>query len=170
MSVGKIFTFVLVGFLLSGKVGKAAENEVMRPVGIKGNFISKPIMIKQLYREAWQQDNGAQMSLTEQLEYFQEHNPGFDEATLNIMRRGTEMLKKMDMGLDKKDLAEKAEQIKKNPAVALDDFLITDDSKLKESDALEAVDIMDSAKQLMEKVYQNRSFSKPTYQINIDSF
>ena len=170
MNVGKIFTVVLLGLLLWGKVGKTAENEVMRPTGIKGNFISKPIMIKQLYREAWQQDNGAQMSLTEQLEYFQEHNPGFDDATLNIMRRGTEMLKKMDMGLDKKDLTEKAEQIKKNPTVALEDFLITDDSELKESDALEAVDIMDSAQELMEKVYQNRSLNKPTYQININSF
>ena len=169
MNGGKIFFFVLAG--LTMVAGRVDAEEVMRPFNIKSGFISKPVMIKQLYRMAWEHDNDAQMSLTEQIEYFQEHNPGFDEATLAVMKRGTEMMKKMDLGLGKEDLSQKAEQIEKNPAGALDDFMSDDGTdNLTTADGLEATDIMDAAEKLKEKMYKNRSLNRTNYQINIDAF
>jgi len=171
MHGGRVTVFVLWSMLFIGGACSAVAQETMHPVGIKGGFISKPMMIKQLYRMAWEQDNNAQMSLIDQIEYFQEHNPGFDEATLAVMRRGTEMMRKMDLGLNNKDLSEKAKQIRQSPAVALDDFLVSDkEDNLETKDALAATDIMDAAEKLEEKIYQNKSLNRTIYQIDIDAF
>jgi len=169
MKDGKIFFFVLAGLMMVA--GRAGAEEAMRPFTIKSSFISRPVMIKQLYRMAWEHDNDAQMSLTDQIEYFQEHNPGFDEATLAVMKRGTAMMKKMDLGLGKEDLSQKANQIQQSPAKALEDFMDGDGTdNLTTADGLEATDIMNAAEKLKEKMYQNRSLNRTNYQINVDAF
>ena len=142
--------------------------------GIRSDFdtpaFQKQLGAKQLYREAWNKDNETPLSTVEQLEYLQQHNPGFDADTLAVMRRGTGFLKKMDFGLKDSDMEQDAAAIRQNPSEALTQMSDKIKTTATAKDALEATDLIEPSKRLMNTMYQDHSIEPDTYQFNIEDF
>ena len=163
-----VFAGCLLG-LISPNVLAADRLSDARP-DLSSGFMQKPVYVKQFYRESWNRDNGVELSTVDQLEYFQKNNPGFDQDTLDIMRRGTYLFKKMDSGMKNTDILAISSEITSNSPQAaqrLSDKLKTDATL---EDALSAADIIEPAENLAEKMYQGEDLGKKGYQIDIDRF
>ncbi|MBQ7413428.1 MAG: hypothetical protein IJV07_04055 [Alphaproteobacteria bacterium] len=158
-------------FCLTGISGAFAADKLSDArLDLSAGFMQKPLYVKQFYRESWNRDNDVELSTVDQLEYLQKNNPGFDQDTLDIMRRGTYLFKKMDSGMKNTDiLSISSEIMSDSPQAAgrLSGKLKTD-ATLK--DALSAVDIIEPTENLAEKMYQGQAPGRKGYQIDIDQF
>ena len=130
----------------------------------------KQVEVKKLYREAWDMDNESPLTTIEQLEYIQQNNPGFDEDTLAIMRRGTEFLKKMDFGLKDANMEQDAGAIRENPTEVLTQISKKAKTETTAVEALEAVDLIEPSKRLLDALYQDKTIEPDTYQFTVDDF
>ena len=130
----------------------------------------KQIDVKKMYREARDMDNETPMTTIEQLEYLQQNNPGFDEDTLAIMRRGTEFLKKMDFGLKDSDMEQDSGVIRENPTEVLTQISKKAKTEATAVEALEATDLIEPSKRLLDAMYQDQSIEPDTYQFTVDDF
>ena len=137
---------------------------------LSAGFMQKPLYVKQFYRESWNRDNDVELSTVDQLEYIQKNNPGFDQDTLDVMRRGTYLFKKMDSGMKNTDILSISSEIMSNSPQAVDRLSgqLKTDATLE--DALSAADIIEPAENLAEKVYRGQAPGRKGYQIDINQF
>ena len=147
----------------------AEEAASIRP-DIDTPTLRKQLNAKRLYREAWDMDNGVQLSTIDQLEYIQANNPGLDEDTMAIVKQGTDLMKKMKFGLKDADIAQDSAAIHQDPTQVITKISDSTLTEATSKDAMSAIDLMDPSKRLMEKVLTDKNLGRKGYQINIDSF
>ena len=147
-----------------------AKEETVR-ADLQNAFMSKPITAKKLYREAWNKDNLASMSIMEQMEYLEKNTPEVDEDMKIIMRNGIKLMKKMNFGLENQDISDSAASIQKDPAKAIQALSENASSGVTLSDLMAvSAEISEPGKRLMEKVYQDKSLGRVTHTIDPDVF
>ena len=148
---------------------KAEDPLFVRP-DIDTPVLRKQFNAKRLYREAWDVDNGVQLSTIDQLEYIQANNPGLDEDTMAVVRQGTNLLKKMNFGLKDADISTDSVSIYQDPTKVITKISNEASTKATTKDAMSAIDLMEPSKRMMEKVLTDKTIGRKGYQINIDSF
>jgi len=147
----------------------AEDDTVVRP-NIDTPILRKQFNAKRLYRDAWDADNGVQLSTIDQLEYIQANNPGLDDDTMAIVKQGTELLKKMKFGLKDADVSKDSVAIHQDPTKVLTKLSDNTLTEATPQDAMSAIDLKEPSKRMINKVLTDKSIGRKGYQINIDSF
>lgn len=166
----KIFLLSLF-VLLFGIKGYAQEKDLSqkRPE-LDLLMMQKQINAKRIYREAYEKDNDVKFSTLEKLEYVIANNPGLDDDTMAVVKRGTELLQKMNFGMYQDDLQKAGLVIQKNPrdsVKALSEQARTDAT---EKDVFAVMDIVEASKRMKERMLKGDPLGSKGYQINIDDF
>ncbi|MBR6412282.1 MAG: hypothetical protein IKS41_03875 [Alphaproteobacteria bacterium] len=147
-----------------------AEKNPLRP-NLQNEVMSKPVMAKKLYREAWTDDNVKGMSSLEQLEHFRKNGPALDPDLEAIMDSGMKIMEKMNYGMENVDLSEKAEAIQSNPPRAIQDLSEKPTAEMSTSELLSIIaETSEATQRLGEKVYKDKTLGKTSYPVDVDSF
>lgn len=165
----KKFLLLSVAIFCGVSVVQAADIPVDRP-DLAILAAQNPLNAKRLYREAWNSDRGIQLSTIDQLEYIQRNNPGFDGDTMEVVRRGSALMKKMKFGLEEADLERDAASIRQDSSQILTKLSQDAKTDATVSDAFAATDIIEPSERLIEKVYREEGIDRPNYHINLDAF
>jgi len=146
------------------------EKEVVIRPNIDTPILRKQFNAKRLYREAWDADNGVQLSTIDQLEYIQANNPGLDEDTMAVVKQGTDLLKKMKFGLKDADISADSVAIYQDPTKVITQISDNTLTEATPQEAMTAIDLMEPSKRMIDKVFTDKTLGRKGYQINIDSF
>ena len=172
----KFYLPLICGVLMAGSVWAADENNGAAEteetgVDVQKELVSQPVIVKKIYREAWKNDNNSKLGTIEQLEYYQKNSPDLDDDTKVIMRNGIELMKRMNFGLENKDIVENAADIQKDPAKAAQDLSEGVEIDISPAELLSiAEEIRGPSERLMDKVFHDKSLGKVTYPLDVDSF
>ena len=165
------YLILMIGSLWIGPAfADEGAGETARP-DLQSEFMSKPITAKQLYLEAWKNDNLADMGMINQMEYMQKNSPVLDSDMKAIMRGGIELMKKMNFGLKGKDITEMGDIIQKDPEKALRTLSEGIDTEVSFPELISIVsETIEPGQRLLDKVYHDRSLGSVTYSIDVDAF
>lgn len=157
--------------LIASSLAMAADLEIMdeRP-DLTAEALQQPPAVKQIFREAWNLDNGTDLTVVDQLEYFYNNNPGFDEDTLILLNRGTQLLKLMNTGTKGIDPEPIANTIREEPFLSMVALSGSMDSDAKATDVLSLGDTIEPAERLGEKLFQKKELGEKRIPIDIEQF
>lgn len=161
-------TFFLLYALLFAVCSRAQELSERPELDLL--TMQKQINAKRIYREAYEQDNDVKFSALEKLEYVIANNPGLDDDTMAVVKRGTALMKKMNFGMYQDDMQQAGMAFEHNPTGALKVISNLTKTDATERDALAVTDIMGASERMKEKMLKGDPLGTKSYQININDF
>lgn len=164
---------LILGLLVlfaSGKVYAQDSTSVQNRPELDLLVLQKQLNSKRIYREAYEQDNDVKFSTLEKLEYVIANNPGLDDDTMAVVKRGTALFKKMDFGMYQDDMQQAGAAFNHNPTASLKVISGLARTDATEADVLAVTDIMGAAERMKEKMLKGDALGSKGYQIDIDDF